>query len=110
MAKSKIEILMVFVTVPGLKEGRRISKEILTSRLAACVTVVPDVRSMYWWEGKIVRASEAMLLVKTTKIQYQKLERKIMELHPYQVPEIIAIPLVEGLPQYLGWIKREAVN
>ena len=96
MAKNKVEILMVFVTVPGLKDGNRMSKEILTSRLAACVTVIPGVRSMYWWEGKLARANEAMLVVKTTRSQYRRLERKILELHSYKVPEIIAVPVVAG--------------
>lgn len=110
MAKNNVEILMVFVTVPGLKDGNRISKGILISRLAACVNIIPGVRSMYWWEGKIARANEAMLVVKTTRNQYRRLERKILELHPYEVPEIIAIPLVAGSPQYIEWIKREVAN
>jgi periplasmic divalent cation tolerance protein len=110
MAKTKIEIIIVFVTVPGLKEGSRISKGILASRLAACVSLIPGVQSMYWWEGKIARAKEAMLVVKTTKLQYQKLERKILELHPYEVPEVIAIPLVGGSPQYIEWVNREVTN
>lgn len=110
MAKNKVEILMVFVTVPGLKDGNRISKGIVISRLAACVTIIPGVRSMYWWEGKIARANEAMLVVKTTRNQYRRLERKILELHPYEVPEIIAIPLVAGSPQYIEWIKGEVAN
>lgn len=110
MAKNKVEILMVFVTVPGLKDGNRISKEIVISRLAACVTIIPGVRSMYWWEGKIARANEAMLVVKTTRNQYRRLERKILELHPYEVPEILAIPLVTGSPQYIEWIKAEVAN
>lgn len=101
---------MVFVTVPGLKDGNRMSKEILTSRLAACVTVIPGVRSMYWWEGKLARANEAMLVVKTTRSQYRRLERKILELHSYKVPEIIAVPVVAGLPQYIEWVGDEVAN
>jgi periplasmic divalent cation tolerance protein len=110
MAKNKVEILLVFVTVPGLKAGNRMSKEILTSRLAACVTVIPGVRSMYWWEGKLARAKEAMLVVKTTRSQYRRLERKILELHSYKVPEIIAVPVVAGLPQYIEWVGGEVAN
>ena len=110
MPKSKAEILMVFVTVPGLKDGNRMSKEILTSRLAACVTVIPGVQSMYWWKGKIARAKEAMLVMKTTRNQYRRLESKIMELHSYEVPEIVAIPLVAGLSQYIEWVSREVTH
>lgn len=65
---------------------------------------------MYWWDGKIARAKEALLVVKTTKLNYQELERKILDLHPYEVPEIIAIPLIGGVPQYIEWIKREVAN
>lgn len=110
MAKSTIEVIMVFVTVPGARVGSRVSKGVLTSRLASCVSVIPRVRSMYWWEGKITQANEVMLVMKTTKSKYKKLERRIMELHPYQVPEIIAIPLVAGLPQYIEWVAREVAN
>lgn len=110
MPATKNEIIVVFVTVPGLRVGSRISKEILTSRLAACVTAIPGVRSMYWWEGKIALAQESMLVVKTTKSRYRRLERKIMELHPYEVPEIIAIPLVGGSAQYIAWVEDEVAN
>ena len=65
---------------------------------------------MYWWEGKITQANEVMLVMKTTKNKYKKLEKRIMELHPYQVPKIIAIPLVAGLPQYIEWVAREVAN
>lgn len=90
--------------------GGKIAKEILTSRLAGCVTAIPGIRSVYWWEGKIVRAHEVMLVVKTTKSQYRKLERKILELHPYEVPEIIALSIADGLPKYLEWVKGEVAN
>lgn len=110
MAKSKIEIIIVLVTVPGVRVGNRVSKGILTSRLAACVTVISGVRSMYWWKGKIAQANEVMLVMKTTKSKYQKLERRIMDLHPYEIPEIIAIPLVAGSPRYIGWVASEVGN
>ena len=65
---------------------------------------------MYWWEGKLARANEAMLVVKTTRSQYRRLERKILELHSYKVPEIIAVPVVAGLPQYIEWVGGEVAN
>src|SRR3990167_4707649 len=110
MAAPNGEIIMVFVTVPGPREGNRISKAILTSRLAACVTVIPGVQSMYRWKGKIVQDQEAMLVAKTTRLRYKKLEKMIKELHPYQVPEIIAILLDCGSPQYIEWVTREVAN
>lgn len=65
---------------------------------------------MFWWEGKIVEEHEAMMVVKTTKDQFAKLERKIAGLHPYEVPEIIAVPLVGGSAQYIEWVKGEVAN
>lgn len=110
MPVAKSEIIIVFVTVPGLREGSRISKAILTSRLAACVNVIPGVQSIYKWKGKIVQEKEAMLVLKTTRLRYRKLEQKIKELHPYEVPEVIAIPLICGSPQYVEWVTREVAN
>lgn len=110
MALATNDIIVVIVTVPGLEEGRRIGREILTSRLAACVSILPRVESMFWWEGKIVEEHEAMMVVKTTKDQFAKLEGKIAGLHPYEVPEIIAVPLVGGSAQYMEWVKGEVVN
>ena len=110
MPITKSEIIIVFVTVPGLREGSRISKAILTSRLAACVNVIPGVQSMYQWKGKIVREKEAMLVMKTTRIRYRKLEQKIKKLHPYEVPEVIAIPLICGSSQYIEWVTGEVAN
>lgn len=110
MPLTKSEIIIVFVTVPGLREGSRISRAILKSRLAACVNVIPGVQSMYQWEGKIVRDKEAMLVMKTTRLRYRELEQKIKKLHPYEVPEVIAIPLICGSSQYIEWVTREVAN
>ena len=106
----KGEIVIVFVTVPGLREGRRISKAVLTSRLAACVNVIPGIQSMYQWKGKIVQEKEAMLVLKTTRPRYRKLEQKIKQLHPYEVPEVIAIPMICGSSQYIEWVTKEVAN
>lgn len=110
MPITKSKIIIVFVTVPGLREGSRISRAILTSRLAACVNVIPGIQSIYKWKGKIVQEKEAMLVLKTTRVLYRKLERKIRELHPYEVPEVIAIPLICGSSQYVEWVAREVAN
>lgn len=110
MALAKSEIVVVLVTVPGIKDGNRISRAILTLRLAACVTVIPSVQSLYRWKGKIVQGKEAMLFVKTTRARYKRLERKVVELHPYEVPEIIAVPLACGLPLYVEWVVSEVAN
>jgi len=65
---------------------------------------------MYQWKGKIVREKEAMLVMKTTRLRYRKLEQKIKKLHPYEVPEVIAIPLICGSSQYIEWVTREVAN
>lgn len=110
MPIAKSEIIVVFMTVPSLREGNRISRAVLTSRLAACVNVIPGIRSMYQWKGKIVQEKEAMLVLKTTRSRYRKLEQKIKQLHPYEVPEVIAIPLICGSSQYIEWVTKEVIN
>ncbi|MCC6141875.1 MAG: divalent-cation tolerance protein CutA [Nitrospira sp.] len=110
MPVTKSEPIIVLVTAPGLREGSRISKEIVTSRLAACVNIISGVQSLYRWNGKIVQEKEVMLIMKTTRRRYRKLEQKIKQLHPYEVPEVIAIPLIRGLPQYIEWVEREVAN
>ncbi len=76
-------------------------------RLAACVNVIGGLTSFYWWEGKVQKDSEALLVLKTTEDAYDLLERRIRELHPYTVPEIIALPVVRGSGDYLLWVKKE---
>ncbi len=76
-------------------------------RLAACVTVGRAARSFYWWEGKICGEKECILFIKTKTSQYRRLEKRIKEIHPYTVPEIIALPIEKGSPEYLGWLDRE---
>lgn len=110
MSITKNKIIIIFVTVPDQKEGRRISKEILTSRLAACVNIIPGIQSMYQWKGKIVQEKEAMLVLKTTRSRYRKLEQKIKQLHSYEVPEVIAIPIIYGSPQYIEWVAKEVLD
>lgn len=110
MSVTKSEAIIVLVTVPGLREGSRISKEVLTSRLVACVNIIPVVQSLYRWKDKIVQEKEAMLVMKTTRSRYRKLEQKIKQLHPYEVPEIIAISMICGSSQYIEWVVSEVAN
>lgn len=81
-----------------------IAHALLTEGLCACVTMVPGVQSMYVWEGKLEQASEVQLVIKTTEQCVTQVISRITSLHPYDVPEIIAIPVVDGLPAYLDWI------
>ena len=99
--------LLVLCTVPDEECGRRIAGGILERRLAACVTVGAEARSLFRWKGKISCESEHILFIKTTAVHYSALETHIREEHPYEVPEIIALPIAEGLPSYLDWIEQE---
>ena len=98
--------IVVFITVPNRKEANRIAKELLKDKLAACVNIVENVRSLFWWQGKVDSAKEALLIVKTRKALMHKLIQKVKSLHSYEVPEIIALPIVCGNKEYLKWINE----
>lgn len=98
---------MILVATSGLDEAKKIANGVLTARYAACVTIIPSVHSMYWWEGKIAQEEESMLVIKTTADQYESIEKAVKKLHSYKVPEIVSLPVKDGLPQYLEWIMRE---
>jgi periplasmic divalent cation tolerance protein len=95
---------MVLVTAPDLKVARRLAKAILQNRFAACVDLVNGLESHYWWQGKLERGREVLLIIKTSKRKLPPLEKLILSLHPYDTPEIIAFPLADGTPKYLNWL------
>jgi periplasmic divalent cation tolerance protein len=96
--------LVVYVTAPSKKEADRISEVLVAERLAACVSVVPEVWSRYWWQGHLESSRELLLVIKTLPSRYKALERRIRQLHSYEVPEILALPVVKGNPAYLFWL------
>jgi periplasmic divalent cation tolerance protein len=97
--------VMVFVTCKSSAEARRIGRAMVTSRLAACANVLPGkIESIYRWRGKVERARETLLLLKTTRRRWPKLRDAIRRAHSYDVPEIVALPIVAGLNEYLEWI------
>lgn len=96
--------LVVFCTA-SLNEADRIARVLVEERLAACVNIVP-VRSCYMWDGKVNMDGEALLIIKTTKPGFEPLKKRIREMHSYSVPEIIAVPVVEGHQAYLDWMKQ----
>lgn len=98
--------ITVFITAPGLDSAKKVARHLLEKRLAACINMAP-VSSMYWWEGKIEEAQETLLIVKTTVDKLDELTRETKAVHPYQVPEIVALPVVGGYREYLGWVERE---
>jgi periplasmic divalent cation tolerance protein len=95
------------VTAASQDEAVKIADEVVRSRLAACVSTIPTVRSTYWWEGEIMNDQESLLLIKTTSDRFHSLEEAIRKIHSYKVPEIIAIPVSQGFPPYLEWVHRE---
>ena len=96
---------LVLCTCPDTETAERIASGLLEQRLAACVNILPAVRSLYRWEGKLEQAEEVQLFIKTTAPALSDLEQFIQQKHPYKVPEIIAIPVVAGLPAYLKWLE-----
>lgn len=99
------EALVVLITVPSRETGTKIAQTLLERRLAACVNLLPQIQSMYWWEGKIQTDEEVILVVKTRRELFESdLMPAVRQIHPYDLPEIIALPVAQGLPEYLAWI------
>ena len=99
------DAVIVFVTVPSRDEGDRLADALVGEQLAACVNIVGPIRSIYRWQGEICRDDEHLLLIKTTRPRYAALEARVQALHPYEVPEIIAVPIGAGSAGYLAWIR-----
>jgi len=99
--------IVVYVSVGSERESLTIARTLVEERLAACVNLFPQVRSIYRWEGKICDEPECYLIIKTRQRLFQTLKERIKALHSYDVPEIIALPVVDGLDSYLEWIHRE---
>ena len=104
------DAIVVYVTVPDADEGARIGKALVEASLAACVSVVPGVRSIYRWEGKICDDAEALLVIKTRAGLFERLRARGTELHRYDVPEIVALPIVAGHAPYLDWIDQSTAQ
>ncbi|MDP2659779.1 MAG: divalent-cation tolerance protein CutA [Dehalococcoidia bacterium] len=97
---------VVLVTTPSPEEGRRIARAVLELRLAACANLVPGVRSIFWWQGKLDEAEETLIVLKTKQEVLPQLIEEIKRLHSYTVCEVIGIPITEGNPAYLDWIEE----
>ncbi|MDP2158463.1 MAG: divalent-cation tolerance protein CutA [Nitrospirota bacterium] len=101
------DFVVVLITAPNEDAAAKMANEIVSSRLAACVNIIRNVRSIYHWQGKIEDEGEVLMLVKTRKEFFRDLEKRVKEIHPYTVPEIIAIPILEGSAEYLQWLSEE---
>ena len=104
MRKHSPQVIVVLVTCPTKVVARRLANQLVRRRLGACVNVLSGIESIFWWQGGVERAREVLLLIKTTTQRFERLLRAILSLHPYRVPEIIALPLRLGHPPYLRWV------
>ena len=96
--------------MPDAASAQRLAEALIEGRLAACVNVLAPCRSVYHWQGKVESADEVPLLIKTGADRYAALEAAIRARHPYELPEIIAVPVVQGLPAYLDWVAQETAT
>jgi len=101
------EAIVVLVTTPTPDRAAELARALVEERLAACGNVVPGLRSIYRWEGKVVDEAEALLILKTTRARFEALRERVLALHPYAVPEVVALPVLAGNAPYLAWIAGE---
>lgn len=99
------DVLVVLTTAPDRKEAERIGDTLVQEGLAACVNIVPGVTSLFIWEGKVCREGEALLVIKSRADHLEPLVQRVKDLHPYDVPEVVALPVTGGSPEYLDWVR-----
>lgn len=102
-----MEFIVVLITVPSMEEGEKIARSLVDNNLAACVNITPSVRSFFFWENKLCSEDEALLFVKSRKTLLDSIIAHVKGLHSYQVPEIIALPIVGGYENYLRWVEEK---
>jgi len=99
--------IVVFSTCSTPEEAAKIARKLIDERLAACVNVAPRVRSFYRWKGAIEEADECMLVIKSSRDLFERLRLELEKVHTYEVPEVVAVPVVDGAPNYLNWVDAE---
>ncbi len=95
---------MVICTFPSMEKARQIGTVLVQMQLVACVNLIPGIQSIYCWEGKVESQEEVIAFFKTSAARYQQLEEKVIEMHPYEVPELVVVDLAAGFPAYLQWV------
>ncbi len=101
------DCVVVYITVSSESEGAKIARSLVEEKLAACVNIVPNVKSFYQWEGQLQEDKELLLIIKSRGKKMSGLIHRVNELHSYDVPEVICLPISNGSPDYLDWIKEE---
>ncbi len=105
-----MDIIVINCTVPDKKIAKNITKILLKHKLAACVSMVENVRSVFSWDGEVCEEKEILMMIKTRRSNYAKIKLVIEDIHPYTVPEIIALPIVDCSEDYLKWLVKETEN
>ena len=100
------EAIVIFITAPSIEKGEEIARVLVTQGIAACASIVPRIKSIYSWEGRVCEDEEVLLLVKSRTSLFPAIRDRVKSLHSYDVPEIIALPVIDGLPAYLDWLKN----
>ena len=108
--KPKIDTILVITNLPDREAAQRLAGRLVEERLAACVNILAPCESVYRWQGQIENAQEITLLIKTLRAHYSKVEKTIRQCHPYELPEVVAVPITAGLPAYLEWLAAETIN
>lgn len=98
------QVLLAFSTFPRAELAEKVSRQLIEEKLVACANILPLVRSLYRWEGKIESAEETLVVFKTTANRFADLRSKLQALHPYDVPELVCVHVTDGLPDYLRWV------
>jgi periplasmic divalent cation tolerance protein len=104
------QFLIALTTLPAEHDAEQFASHLVDERLAACVNILPPVRSVYRWKDTMERASETQLIIKTTRDQIERLEARIREMHPYEVPEFLVISVAHGGSAYLSWVRDSTVK
>lgn len=102
--------IQVVTTISSMRGAENISEFLIKEKLAACVQIAGPIKSFYRWKGRVEKAKEWVCIIKTRKKFYKRVEKKIKEIHPYEIPEIIVIPIVEGSRDYLEWLSKGTVK
>jgi len=110
MSTNSSEPIVVLMTAANREEANRIAGLLVEARLAACVQILPEMQSVYRWQGEVARESEVMLLAKTRLDRFDELDRAVREIHSYETPEIIALPVTAVSARYLDWLQEEVTS
>ena len=110
MVNPDANFYIAHVTAPSLASARDLADMALSKRLAACANLIPKVESRYWWDGKLCHAEEVLILFKTTNVRLEALRLQVIQAHPYDTPEFVAIPIAQGDAAYLSWIAASTIE